>query len=228
MENLFTDKNKNTSQLIRETFFTKSIVFIKGIFSWYFFQKETLEVKLKQKDTQIDDLKAQLNIVNHMYEEGRNLLKEQKRDLEEMLKMERKGANIPALIQLGKKKVKISQRSKIKINKLKAKIERLTKAGIPTAPEGYYELGLIAYYNDKIEDAIKQWETVLDLNKNNMDANHNLGICYYTIGMYDEAISRLNTVVKNNPKDYSPHYCLGLAYNKSGIIALPFPNLEKP
>jgi hypothetical protein len=27
-----------------------------------------------------------------MYEEGRNLLKEQKRDLEEMLKMEREGA----------------------------------------------------------------------------------------------------------------------------------------
>src|SRR3972149_1824338 len=208
MENLFTDKNKNTSQLIRETFFTKSIEFIKGIFSWYFFQKETLKVKLKQKDTQIDDLKAQLNIVNHMYEEGRNLLKEQKRDLEEMLKMEREGANIPPLIQLGREKANISQWSKIKINKLKAKIERLTKAGIPTSPEGYYELGLTSYYNDEIEDAIKQWETVIELDKNNMSSHHNLGILYYTIGMYDEAISKLYIVVKNHPKDQSPHYCL--------------------
>ena len=53
-----------------------------------------------------------------MYEEGRNLLKEQKRDLEEMLKMEREGANIPSLIQLGSEKTKMSQWSKVKINKL--------------------------------------------------------------------------------------------------------------
>ena len=65
-----------------------------------------------------------------MYEEGRNLLKEQKRDLEEMLKMERDGANIPSLIQLGSEKAKMSQGSKVMINKLKAKIERLTKAGL--------------------------------------------------------------------------------------------------
>jgi len=140
-----------------------------------------------------------------MYEEGRNLLKEQKRDLEEMLKMERKGANIPSLLQLGipsllqlgRKQPKISQRSRIKINKLKAKIERLTKAGIPTALEGYYEIGLIAYYNDRVDEAIKQWETVIELDRNNINTNHNLGIAYYKTGMYDEAINTLNLVVKN-------------------------------
>ncbi len=55
-----------------------------------------------------------------MYEEGRNLLKEQKRNLEEMLKMEREGANIPSLIQLGSEKAKMFQGSKVMINKLKA------------------------------------------------------------------------------------------------------------
>ena len=143
MGSFHTEKYKKPPHLIKENFILKSINFIKEIFSWYFYQRETLEVKLKQKGTQIDDLKAQLNIVNHMYEEGRNLLKEQKRDLEEMLKVERKGANIPSLLQLDRKHPKIPQRSRIKINKLKAKIERLTKAGIPTALEGYYEIGLI-------------------------------------------------------------------------------------
>ncbi|MCP4371157.1 MAG: hypothetical protein GY797_24040, partial [Deltaproteobacteria bacterium] len=88
MENFYTKKNKNSSHLTEENFLLKSINFIKEIFSWYFFQRRTLEDKIKQKDKQIVDLKAQLNIVNHMYEEGRNLLKEQKRDLEEMLKVE--------------------------------------------------------------------------------------------------------------------------------------------
>jgi Flp pilus assembly protein TadD, contains TPR repeats len=162
-----------------------------------------------------------------MYEEGRNLLKEQKRDLEEMLKMERKGANIPSLVQLDRKQPTISQRSKIKINKLKAKIERLTKAGIPTALEGYYEIGLIAYYNGRIDEAIKQWETVKDLDKNNRNANHNLGIAYYKTRMYDEAISTLNAVVNNNPNDNSPHYCLGLAYNKKQNYASAIPEFKK-
>ena len=129
MESLYSEKGKNISKLIIENFL-KPARFVKGFFSWHFFQRETLEVKLKQKNTQIKDLKAQLNIVDHMYEEGRNLLKEQKRDLEEMLKMEREGANIPSLIQLGSEKAKMSQGSKVMINKLKAKIERLTKAGL--------------------------------------------------------------------------------------------------
>jgi len=227
MDSFHPEKHKQSPQLIKENFVLKSITFIKEIFSWYFYQRETLEVKLKQKSTQIDDLKAQLNIVNHMYEEGRNLLKEQKRDLEEMLKMERKGANIPSLVQLDRKQPKISQISKIKINKLKAKIERLTKAGIPTALEGYYEIGLIAYYNGQIDEAIKQWETVIDLDKNNRNANHNLGIAYFKTKMYDEAISTLNAVVNNNPKDHSPHYCLGLAHNKKQNFASAIPEFKK-
>ena len=87
MESLYTEKDKRSPQLTKENFIIKPMRFIKGLFSWYFHQRETLEDKLKQKETQIDDLKAQLNIVNHMYEEGRNLLKEQNRDLEEILKM---------------------------------------------------------------------------------------------------------------------------------------------
>ncbi|MEE8190901.1 MAG: hypothetical protein V3T79_04815, partial [Candidatus Scalindua sediminis] len=79
MESLYTKENKYIPQLKKENFILKIIRFTKGLFSWYFHQRETLEDKLKQKETQIDDLKAQLNIVNHMYEEGRNLLKEQKR-----------------------------------------------------------------------------------------------------------------------------------------------------
>ena len=197
MESLYSEKDKNISKLIIENFL-KPARFVKGFFSWHFFQRETLEVKLKQKNTQIKDLKDQLNIVDHMYEEGRNLLKEQKRDLEEMLKMEREGANIPSLIQLGSEKTKMSQWSKVKINKLKAKIERLTKAGIPTTPEGYYELGLIAYYHDKIDDAIKQWETVIDLDKSNMDANHNLGIVYSEKGMLMQAKREVSLYKKLN------------------------------
>ena len=80
MESLYSEKDKNISKLFIENFL-KPARFIKGFFSWHFLQRETIEVKLKQKNTQIEDLKAQLNIVNHMYEEGRNLLKEQKRDL---------------------------------------------------------------------------------------------------------------------------------------------------
>jgi len=214
MDSFHTDKYKKPPQLTKENFFLKSINFVKESLVWYFYEKDTLEVKIKQKDSQLEDLKSQLNIVNHMYEEGRNLLKEQKRDLEEMLKAERKGANIPSLLPLDRKQPKISQRSKIKINKLKAKIERLTKAGIPTALEGYYEIGLTSFYNDRIDEAIKQWETVIKLDKHNLNTNHNLGIAYYKIGRYDDAISTLNATVNNNPKDHTPYYCLGLAYSK--------------
>ncbi|HJO56041.1 MAG TPA: tetratricopeptide repeat protein, partial [Candidatus Scalindua sp.] len=214
MESFHTDKYKKPPQLTKENFFLKYINFIKEGLVWYFYEKDTLEVKIKQKDSQLEDLRSQLNIVNHMYEEGRNLLKEQKRDLEDMLKVERKGANIPSLLQLDKKQPRISQRSQIKINKLKAKIERLTKAGIPTELEGYYEIGLTSYYNDRIDEAIKQWETIIRLDKHNINTNHNLGIAYYKIGRYDEAISTLCTIVNSNPKDHTPYYCLGLAYNK--------------
>ena len=106
MESLYSEKGKNISKLFIENVL-KPVKFVKGFFSWYFSQRETLEVKLKQRNAQIEDLKVQLNIVNHMYEEGRNLLKEQKRDLEEMLKMEREGANIPSMIQLGNEKTKM-------------------------------------------------------------------------------------------------------------------------
>ena len=106
MEGFRTDKYKKSPQLTKANFFLKYIKFIKESLLWYFYEKGTLEVKIKQKDSQLDDLKSQLNIVNHMYEEGRNLLKEQKRDLEEMLKVERKGANIPSMLHLDKKKIK--------------------------------------------------------------------------------------------------------------------------
>jgi len=63
MESFQTEKHEKPPQLIKDNLILKSINFLKEIFSWYFYQKETLEVKLKQKSAQIDDLKAQLNIV---------------------------------------------------------------------------------------------------------------------------------------------------------------------
>ena len=206
MESLYSEKDKNISKLIIENFL-KPARFVKGFFSWHFFQRETLEVKLKQKNTQIKDLKDQLNIVDHMYEEGRNLLKEQKRGLEEMLKMEREGANIPSLIQLGSEKTKMSQWSKVKINKLKAKIERLTKAGIHTTPEGHYELGLIAYYHDKADDAILEYKKVIEFNPGLPDVHYNLGVVYGEKGMLMQAKREVsiykNWIAANKQPDFS-------------------------
>jgi len=64
MKSLYPGKDKNISQLIIENFM-KPVRFVKGFLSWYFLQRETLEVKLKQKNKQIDDLnvKGQISLL---------------------------------------------------------------------------------------------------------------------------------------------------------------------
>ncbi len=76
---------------------------------------------------------------------------------------------------------------------------------------GYRQIGMH-------EEAIAEFETVLDFVPEQVDALNELGLCLAYLGNYDEAISKFAKAIELRPKDHEIRCNRGMAYLQIGDI----------
>src|SRR6476469_9509365 len=72
-------------------------------------------------------------------------------------------------------------------------------AAAPTAPQPHYVLGLAAKTQNRTEEAIAEFQKVLQIDPNDVGANVNLGQLYAQQRKYQEAISVLRLAIAAEP-----------------------------
>lgn len=84
----------------------------------------------------------------------------------------------------------------------------------PNNPDHRVNLGYSYHLIDKSEDAIKQLQVAIDLDKENVAAYFNLGLVYNEQERYDDALKQSKKVVELAPKDYKGHLLEGMVFRK--------------
>jgi tetratricopeptide (TPR) repeat protein len=84
----------------------------------------------------------------------------------------------------------------------------------PNKAEHRVNLGYSYHLNGENEDAIKQLQMAIDLDKKNVGAYFNLGLVYNAEERYDDALKQSNKVVELAPRDYKGHLLEGMIYRK--------------
>ncbi len=67
-----------------------------------------------------------------------------------------------------------------------------------------------------LDDAIKQYEKVLELNSLNVDVHNGIGEAYTKLEKYDDALSHYQKALEINSKNINAYNGLGLAYANQG------------
>ncbi len=80
-------------------------------------------------------------------------------------------------------------------------------------------LGVILYRQNKLRDALKQFNTVLKMKPNDFDAHDGIGLVKLRKGKYDEAAKWFIKALEINDKDPQAHFHLGQAYLELGDLA---------
>jgi tetratricopeptide (TPR) repeat protein len=86
----------------------------------------------------------------------------------------------------------------------------------PTAPQPHYVLGLAAKTQNRTEEAIAEFQKVLQIDPNDVGANVNLGQLYAQQRKYPEAIAVLRTAIAAEPYNATGLYNLGTSLMRSG------------
>jgi tetratricopeptide (TPR) repeat protein len=84
----------------------------------------------------------------------------------------------------------------------------------PNKAEHRVNLGYSYHLNGENEDAIKQLQMAIDLDKKNVGAYFNLGLVYNAEERYDDALKQSNKAVELAPRDYKGHLLEGMIYRK--------------
>jgi tetratricopeptide (TPR) repeat protein len=82
----------------------------------------------------------------------------------------------------------------------------------PANLENRVILGYTYFLKGKNYDAIKEFNYVLDQDKNYYDAYYNLGLVYLDEKRFDDALSVFEKTVEIAPKDFKGHVQKGIAY----------------
>lgn len=80
--------------------------------------------------------------------------------------------------------------------------------------EATFNLGDALYKQDKFEEAIKNFNILLNTEKDKQrlsNVYHNIGNCYLKLNKLDDAISAYKNALKNDPGDYETKYNLAFA-----------------
>jgi tetratricopeptide (TPR) repeat protein len=77
------------------------------------------------------------------------------------------------------------------------------------------------------DDAVREFNTILQLDPNNVDARGNLGVTLYFKGDYTKAVPQLRAALKSRPNLWKIQALLGMSEKRSGQIALALVDLEK-
>lgn len=83
-----------------------------------------------------------------------------------------------------------------------------------------YRIGLGYTYFLKGDNskAVKEFNQVLEMDKNYYDAYYNLGLIYADEGRLDDALDMFEKAVEIAPKDYKGHLQKGVTYRKLGML----------
>jgi tetratricopeptide (TPR) repeat protein len=86
----------------------------------------------------------------------------------------------------------------------------------PTAPQPHYLLGLAAKTQNRTEEAIAEFQKVLQIDPNDVGANVNLGQLYAQQRKYPEAIAVLRKAIAAEPYNATGLYNLGTSLMRAG------------
>lgn len=79
----------------------------------------------------------------------------------------------------------------------------------PSLPTPHYDLGTVYKKLGRIDEAIDQYRTAINLKPDYYEAHNNLGNAYLEKGMVTEAVTEYRTAININPGDAEAHYNLG-------------------
>jgi superkiller protein 3 len=84
--------------------------------------------------------------------------------------------------------------------------------------EEYFELAVNAFGDDKLDDAIGNYQNALNLDPNYQDALHGLGMALFNRGRVDEAIAAAKKLIEIDQDDILAHTSLSMFYQSQGRI----------
>jgi len=86
----------------------------------------------------------------------------------------------------------------------------------PEDPAPHYMLGRGYLIENKLEDAQKEFELIIELSPGSAGAHYELGMIYARRGQCEKAIESMKTSVKLKPDYSEAHYTLARLYEKIG------------
>lgn len=84
----------------------------------------------------------------------------------------------------------------------------------PNLADAHYNLGLAYVAEEKFDEAVKEWQTVIRINPDFALAHYNLGYAYEDQGKFDEAAACYKNAITINPNLALAHCNLGGIYQK--------------
>jgi tetratricopeptide (TPR) repeat protein len=95
-----------------------------------------------------------------------------------------------------------------------------TAAGVDQASVvAHFQAAQEATQAGNIEQAVKEYKTVLQLDPTVIEARVNLGLAYHMLGQYDLAVGELSQALRERPNLLGPNIVLGIDYLKLGSPA---------
>ncbi|NVO03233.1 MAG: tetratricopeptide repeat protein, partial [Bacteroidetes bacterium] len=90
----------------------------------------------------------------------------------------------------------------------------------PTSVEAYYALGMFCQENDRLNDAIKAYTTIIKLEPKNKFAHYNLGYIHLVyLKVYDVAIKHFTNAIKADPNYAEAFYNRGYSFELLGDLS---------
>jgi Flp pilus assembly protein TadD len=82
----------------------------------------------------------------------------------------------------------------------------------PNKARGHFSLGVVLGKMGRLDEAIKEFQTSLNLEPNQIKIHLNLGIIYASQGKVDDALKEYETALTIDPKDPAAHYNLAVLF----------------
>ena len=92
----------------------------------------------------------------------------------------------------------------------------ITTMGNPKFTEAYYNRGVTYGKFGNYQQAIKDYNKVIELNPQYAKTYYNRGVTYGSFGNYQQAIKDYNKAIELNPQDAEAYYNRGATYGKLG------------
>lgn len=94
--------------------------------------------------------------------------------------------------------------------------EQTASAPAADPAKEHFDKGVQFSLKGQIDDAIKEYETVLTFNPNSPEAHNNLGFAYFDKNELDKAIEHQKKAIELNPNLANGYYGLALALESKG------------